>query len=142
MRHTPIRIPLIVLSAFLAVTAIAGGIGLLAGFNAPPVEMLQGSVFKSFVVPGLALAIIVGGLAACTVILLAVWQWIGELACVVSGAAIIIFEIVEIATIGFPPGASTIMQVFYLSLGLVLVVLGLVGFSVARRRLDGPAPRG
>ncbi len=31
---------LIIINAFLAVTAIAGGIGLLSGTNAPPTELL------------------------------------------------------------------------------------------------------
>jgi hypothetical protein len=40
-----LRIVLLVLDAFLSLTAIAGGIGLLAGLNAPSVEALAGSLF-------------------------------------------------------------------------------------------------
>ena len=41
-----LRILLILLDGFLALTAFAGGIGLLAGLFALPVEMLAGSPFK------------------------------------------------------------------------------------------------
>jgi len=41
------RYTLIVLDAFLAITAIAGGIGLLTGTLAPGVELLQSSPFTS-----------------------------------------------------------------------------------------------
>jgi hypothetical protein len=140
MNQTPLRVPLIVLSAFLALTAIAGGIGLLRGLNVPPVEMLKGSLFTSFVIPGLALAIIVGGLGLCAAILLAMRLGLGELACVAAGMAIIVFEIVEILAIGSPPGMSRILQVFYLSFGLVLVALSVVSL-VVKRRLDGAVGR-
>ncbi len=136
MRQTPLRIPLMVLSAFLALTAIAGGFALATGLNAPPVDMLKGSIFRSFIVPGLALAVIVGGLALCALILAAIRHGLGELACIAAGAAIIVFEVVEILTIGSPPGISTILQVFYLAFGGLLVVLGLIGFFITRRRLD------
>jgi len=40
---------------FLALTAFAGGIGLIADLNAPSLEMLGGSLFHNYIVPGLAL---------------------------------------------------------------------------------------
>ena len=54
------RILLIVLAFFLALTAFAGGIGLLAGLNAPPVELLKGSPFSDYTIPGLSLFVLVG----------------------------------------------------------------------------------
>ncbi len=64
------RIVLIVLTAFLALTAIAGGAALAAGINAPPPEQLRGSLFTSFLIPGLALLVLVGGSALAAAILL------------------------------------------------------------------------
>ena len=52
---------LIGLNAFLAVTAFVGGIGLLTGTIVPLPEMLQGSPFTSYTIPGLALLVLVSG---------------------------------------------------------------------------------
>jgi hypothetical protein len=49
------RVVLIVLTTFLALTAFAGGIGLMADLNAPSLGMLEGSLFHNYIVPGLAL---------------------------------------------------------------------------------------
>jgi hypothetical protein len=94
--HGVLRIVLIVLDAFLALTAVAGGIGLLAGVNAPPVEMLAGSPFRSYTIPGLALLVIVGGSAlVAAVVVLRRQRW-GALASGVAAAMIVGFEIVEV----------------------------------------------
>jgi len=58
------RLVLIVMTTFLELTGFAGGIGLIADLNAPPLEMLEGSVFRNYIVPGLALFVIVGGTAS------------------------------------------------------------------------------
>jgi hypothetical protein len=58
------------LTSFLALTAFAGGIGLLADLNAPPLEMLEGSLFHNYIIPGLALFVIVGGAASVAAYLL------------------------------------------------------------------------
>ena len=72
MNHKLVRIALIVVEAFVALGAVAGGIALLTGVFAQgiPVAWLQGTPFSDYTVPGLALAILVGGgmlLAAATV---------------------------------------------------------------------------
>ena len=59
MRSVPI-----ILNAFLGLTSIVGGIGLIAGFGAPPLDLLKGSLFGNYFVPGFALLIVVGGLAS------------------------------------------------------------------------------
>ncbi len=65
-----IRLILIFLTGFLAVSTFLGGIALIANWIAMPVELLQGSIFSSYLVPGLALSIIAGGSAALATILL------------------------------------------------------------------------
>ena len=55
-----IHIPLIVLDAFLAFTAVVGGIGLLTGAISPPLASLQGSPFSTYTIPALALLVLVG----------------------------------------------------------------------------------
>jgi hypothetical protein len=65
-----LRVILIVLLFFLALTAIPGGIVLATNLYAPPVESLQGTLFPNFVIPGLALAMVVGGSGLFAAILL------------------------------------------------------------------------
>jgi hypothetical protein len=57
------RVILIILNIFLAITSISGGIGLLTGTISPPAEYLNGTIFRTYLIPGLALLILVGGIA-------------------------------------------------------------------------------
>jgi hypothetical protein len=118
-----LRSVLTVLDAFLALTAAAGGIGLLTGANAPSLEFLQGSPFSSYTIPGLALLVIIGGCALAATI----WMWRGHPwgapASGLAGVVIIGFEIVEVLVIGSPPGIARNLQVFYFTLGLLILVL-------------------
>jgi hypothetical protein len=70
MLHKILRNLLIILDGFLALTAFAGGIGLLTGVARPPVELLRGSPFTDYTIPALALFVIVGGSALGATILL------------------------------------------------------------------------
>jgi hypothetical protein len=109
-----VYILLVILVAFLALTTVAGGIGLLTGAIAPGLELLQGSPFSSYTIPGLALAIIVGGSALIATILLVRRHRWGALACGVTGIGIVIFEIVEVLSIGSDPGVARNLQIFLL----------------------------
>jgi hypothetical protein len=53
MRHKRIRIALVVLEVFVALGAVAGGIGLLTGAIPVSLDALQGSPFVDYTVPGL-----------------------------------------------------------------------------------------
>ena len=99
-----VRLLLIVADAFLALTAIAGGIGLLAGLNRPPVDLLQGSPFSDYTIPGLSLLVIVGGGALLTTVLLLRRHPYATLIAGASGIVIIGFEMIEILIIGSPAG--------------------------------------
>jgi hypothetical protein len=130
MKHKAIRITLFILVVFGALTTIAGGIGLLTGAIAAPHEWLQGSSFVDYTIPGLALAIIVGGsmlLAAATIF---TGREIGLLASGFAGLAMMVFEIVEVAIIDPYVGnwlsLALSLQVFYFALGLAIFVLALI----------------
>ena len=120
-----VRIVLIILTGFLALTAFAGGIGLVANLNAPPVEQLEGAPFKSFVVPGLSLFVIVGGSALLATILLVRRSRFGTLFATVAGIIIMFFEFVEVLVIGSPPGIARTLQIFYYGLGTVIAVVAI-----------------
>ena len=128
-----IRKILIMLISFLALTAIGGGIGLLTGLNAPPLVFLDGSPFSSYILPGLALLILVGGTAVLASILLVRNYHHAWVAAIASAIAVVIFEIVEVVYIGSPEGIARNLQVFYFAYGIILGILGFVYRTRSRR---------
>ena len=132
MNHKIVRIALVVIETFVGLGAIAGGIALLTGVFAQgiPVAWLQGTPFSDYTVPGLALAILVGGgmlLAAATVFILREWA---VLVSAVAGIFMVGFEVVEAVSVdskagnGLPLVAG--LQVFYFVLGLA--IFGLAAY--------------
>ena len=119
-----IRYILVVLNSFLAFTAITGGIGLLTGLNAPPLDFLAGSPFSNYTIPGCALLVLVGGTSVFAVTLLVRKDNFAWFVVVASSVLVIIFEAVEIYYIGSPDGAARLLQIFYSTLGLVIGILG------------------
>ncbi len=120
-----LRIILIVLLFFLSVTAVLGGIALMVNFYAPPVETLQGSIFPNFVLPGLALAGLVGGSALFAAILLIRQNKYALLFAATAGTIIMFFEFVEVLIIGAPTGPSLVMQLSYFGRGTVIEILAM-----------------
>ena len=100
------RIILIVLTIFLALSSIAGGVGLFTGLNSPPVKLLNDSPFRDYLIPGLALFAFAGGGALLAAILLVRKSGIANPFATAAGAIIMFFEFVEVLTIGSPPSAS------------------------------------
>jgi hypothetical protein len=109
-----LRVVLIILTAFLALTTFLGGIGLITGVLAMSTELLQGSLFKDYTIPGLSLSIIVGsvGLVAC--LLLIRRNKFAILASTTAGVVIMFFEFVEVLIIGSDPGVARTLQIFIL----------------------------
>jgi len=125
MAQRVVRWVLVALNGFLALTAVAGGVGLLSGAVAPPLEDLAGSIFRDYMLPGLALMLVVGGLALLATTLLLRRHRRAWVASAAAGLAIIGFESVEVLAIGSPAGLARNLQVFYSALGAVLAVLAL-----------------
>ena len=63
MKAQHVRLIALVLLWFSGLTAVAGGLSLVFGLNKPEADLLVGSPFSGFVVPGLILALAVGGSA-------------------------------------------------------------------------------
>jgi hypothetical protein len=122
--NKPIRVSLIVLTIFLAISAIGGGIQLLSGFYVPPVEMLNG-YFKDYTIPGLSLGLIVGGSALSAAVLLIRKSEFASLASASTGVIIMFFEFVEVLIIGSPEGASRFMQILFFGLGTMIMILSI-----------------
>ncbi len=61
-------VTLFVSSVFVALTAVIGGITLAMGVDKFPAEWLVGTAFRSYLIPGIILAVVVGGSAVAAVI--------------------------------------------------------------------------
>jgi hypothetical protein len=125
-----VRATLIILTAFLALTTILGGIALIINLIAMPVELLQGSPFSDYTIPGLALSIIVGGTALFATILLIKKSKYDLLFSTTAGVVIMFFEFVEVMIIGSPAGIARTLQIFYFSLGTLIVVVSMAAWFV------------
>lgn len=119
------RVVLIVLTIFLALSAFVGGVQLLEGTYAPSVDLLAGSPFDSYLLPGLSLGLIVGGSALFAAVLLIRKSRFALLASTAAGFIIMFFEFIEVLVIGSPAGPAFALQVFYFGLGVVIVVVSL-----------------
>jgi hypothetical protein len=114
------RVTTIFLTIFLALTAFAGCIQLLEGTFAPSLDLLTGSPFKDYTLPGLSLGLIVGGSALLAAIFVLRKSKYGTLLAAVSGVIIMFFEFVEVLSIGSPEGIARTLQIFYFGLGALI----------------------
>lgn len=115
--HQLDRAALLSLQVFLGVTATIGGIGILSDWWGLSLEWLKGSPFSDYTIPGLAL-ILVGASALVAVFVGTRRHALSLPASVISGLAIVIYELVEVAVVPFHW-----LQVFYVFVGLLIVVL-------------------
>lgn len=121
MTGKTLRIALVVLNAFIALTAIGGGVGLLAGWLSMPLSWLQGTPFRSYTIPALILAIIVGGSGLVGATSMGIDRAMGVLASMVSGAIMMGWVAVEVALIGM----TIWMQPFFFAVGLAVFLLAV-----------------
>ena len=142
MKHKALRISIFVLVLFGAITTIAGGVGLLTRAIATPQEWLQGSPFVDYNIPGLALAIIVGGSMLLAALTILTGREIGVLASAFAGLVIMIFEIIEVVVIDPYAGSSLSvalsLQIFFFALGLAIFVLATTLWMIEFRRQHFP----
>jgi len=124
MQHKLVRLALAVLEGFGALTAIAGGIGLMMRELPFPLAWLAGTPFSDYTIPGLVLLVVVGDgmlLALATVFLP---REGAVLISMVVGLLMMAFEVVEIASVDSKAGEvlalALLLQVFYFVLGLAI----------------------
>lgn len=128
-----IRITLTVLSAAIGVTALAGGLALIIGAATassgggvvPSRSYLGGSPFTSYVLPGLILAVVVGGTHLLAAVLVGRGAASGPFAAAVAGFGLLIWIFVQMMFIPFSPLQAVYFLAGLAELGLVLLGLGL-----------------
>jgi hypothetical protein len=134
-RTQAVRIGLLVLLGFLAISAIFGAIWVVPTM---PMEWIKYGPFTDWTIPAIALGF-VGVVAAAAFVLVIVEPWAGALAAMVTGIAIVIFEIVEIGVVGWTLSDTTLsgfqksLQLVFLIVGAAQVLLGVVLWMSTRR---------
>jgi len=123
MSWNAIRIALVFLDAFVALTAIGGGIAMATGLDPLPNEWLSGTPFEDFLLPGVLLAVVVGGSAAVATYGMVASPGAGALVSVVAGALLMGWIVVEVLLLNQP--SWTWIEAFYAGVGLGMVVLGI-----------------
>ena len=129
------RTTLLVVTAFVALTAFLGGLALVLGATvpslatvlSPPVDYLAGTPFTSYLLPGLALGIVVAGTHALAFVLeLKRHRW-ADLSAAVAAFAVLIWIFIQMIFIPF----SFLQAVYFVAgvaeAGLVMVRLDLFG---------------
>lgn len=129
------RIPLMLLTAFVGVTAAVGGAALILGSVSPssplaiviPPEYLDDSPFTSYLLPGVILALVLGGvhIAAC-VMLLRRYRW-ALLWTAAAGFDALIWIFVQMVWIPF-----SFFHPAYFAIGLAEVGFTLLALGVMR----------
>ena len=140
------RTGLLVVQAFVALTAIAGGSALIIGSLlpqtaiaiVPPGDYLVGTPFSSYLIPGLVLGVVVGGLhVAAFVLELSRSNW-RTLAAATAGFALLIWIFVQMVFIPF----SFLQAVYFVAglaeIGLVMLVLGITELTAPDRETRLP----
>ncbi len=114
-RGSPRR-ALLGLNLFLGITAAGGGLALLLGWISLPLSSLAGSPFTDYTIPAWLLTVVIGGTALAAAWLLAVRVERGIVASLVSGIAIITYEIVEWNVFGFSG-----LLALYIAIGVAIL---------------------
>ena len=128
MKHKGVRLTLVVLEAFVALTSIVCGVGLAVGAIQFPLAWLHGAPFSDYIILGLVMAIIVGGsslLAAATIL---TGREVGVLVSALAGLLLMGFEVVEVSIIDRNLGNWLLLVV---PLQAIYSVLALTIFGLA-----------
>ena len=130
------RVALFVLDTFVALSAIGGGLAIVASLDRFPPEWLRGSPFGDYVIPGLILASIVGGSTGAAAAI--VWRRprLGISASAAAGlvlAAWIVGEVIILNQNGAPTSPRSPTEALYLIVG-VAMTLPRIAALFARER--------
>ena len=130
-----VRVAVIVLTIFIALTAIGGGIAMLMGIEDFPLVWLAGTPFPDYTIPALLLAIVVGGSSLVAASMTLARTQHSAFAACGAGVMMMGYIIVEVLTLKQVPIGPTMIEIFYFLLGLLVAVGG--GLLWQHERLDG-----
>jgi hypothetical protein len=136
--HGVVTRGLVLTSGFTALSAIGGGVGLLApGSMGLPLSFLDGSIFTSYAVPGMLLLLVIGGTQCVAAIAALRRTRLASFWSALAAVALLVWVFVELAIMGdFSAPHGVYFAIGVLELVLVLLLLGVLP-RVVRRRSDG-----
>lgn len=123
MKEKAIRVLLILLTSFIALTAIGGGVAILTEIDKFPVEWLKGTLFTNYTIPALILAVIVGGSSLWASICLIRKQKKAMKIAMLAGGIMIGYISIEVLILKQEPMGPTSIEMLYFIVGLLIVVL-------------------
>lgn len=120
------RILSTVISGFIALTAIPGGLALLMGMEASrfPIEWLYGTPFEDYTVPALLLAIVAGGSSLAACLATSTRRKKAPYVTMFAGLAMMAYIFGEYLLLKQVPPGPTVIEMVYFGLGLALLALG------------------
>lgn len=136
------RVALLSSLAFVAVTALAGGLALILGSLSPalgtvlvpPGGYLSGSPFASYLLPGVTLIVLVAAPHAWAFVAVLRRSAASEFLSGASGFACLIWIFVQMIYIPFSPLQAVYFVLGLLEIGLTLIALGVLDFTAHPRR--------
>lgn len=108
---------LLAVELFLGLNAVVGGIGLMINGLGMPLDQLDGSPFDSYLIPGLILALVVGGATLGAAGLVWTRRTIAPLASLAAGAVTVGWIAGQVAMLG----SISLLQPVILGLGLLIL---------------------
>lgn len=111
---------------FTALTAIGGGVALITGMEGErfELELLDGTPFDSYAVPGLFLSGVVGGSAACATIAVLYRPRLGARLSELAGGVLVGWIAGEVILLR-SSGARSWVETAYFAIGSTMIALGL-----------------
>jgi hypothetical protein len=133
---------LVIVSLFSALSAVGGGAGMVVADGlSMPKSLLADSPFATFLLPGLILAVVVGGSQTFASVLLLQHRPSAFVWSAVAGFGMVIWIIVEIGVIHVLGWAQLVYVVSgLLQLVLVFSLLGIVGWLPRESQDHAPLP--
>lgn len=123
-----VRILIVIVTGFMALTAIGGGVAMLTGLDEFPLEWLHNTPFQSYTVPALLL-IVVGITSLVAAVTIFRSDKIGLVATMVAGILMSGYIVVEVLILEQEPPGPTWTEYVYFGLGAAMLVTALYSWS-------------
>lgn len=128
---------LFAITVFNALTAIVGGLGLITGIISPPASWIADTVFGSYIMPGIILALVVGGSALIATVLLVKHVSSGKDAAGLAGLVMMGWITGEVIILQH----FSWLQVFYFVIGYIATALAAPDREARSGKSHGRATR-
>jgi hypothetical protein len=125
---------------FVALTAMFGGLTLALGFDKFPADWLNGTLFRSYLIPALILAVLVGGSATAAAVAALRRASTGALVSMLAGAILLCWlagERLILPSRAFVP-VFWWLEAIYVAAGLLMVAPALVVWVAVHRHTTAP----